>query len=149
MQAYKKQKISETMKTRMFIKAGILSVSLVMLIGISIAEAKSVKIVSGYENAADPFLQVEYWMTDDFFWNSGNYEGTLMMEDWMVDEALWKTTVIEGEKETEVKMSLESWMTDESNWNRKQDIAVPDKDQRLEVEPWMISDESWKLPAGK
>lgn len=138
------------MKTRMFMKAGLLSLALFVLTGISNAEGKSGKIVSSLENTADPFLKVEYWMTDEFFWNTGNaFEGTMMMEEWMVDEAVWKREAIEVAKGTEPKMSLESWMTDDSNWIRKQVITAPERDQRLEVEPWMISDESWKLPAGK
>lgn len=138
------------MKTRMFMKTGILSLALVLLIGISNAEGKSGKIVSSLENAADPFLEVEYWMTDGFFWNAGNAnEGTMMIEEWMVDEHIWKTDIFEGAKDFEGKMSLESWMTDDRTWTRNQENTVFEMDQRLEVEPWMISDESWKLPDGK
>ena len=70
-----------------------------------------------YENDYDDKLNVEDWMTNDYYFRPTSFlqvekENDLQVEDWMLDENLFTVA-----NETESPLVLESWMTSSKVWN--------------------------------
>ena len=65
------------------------------------------------------------------------YDGKLALEYWMTDNNYFEVTAItKGEKES--TLQVEGWMIDESLFG-----AAQETDDELKVEDWMISDKVW------
>ena len=81
------------------------------------AKSNSLNIVT----AIDKALDVEPWMTDDYFFGAFNYfnnvvtDNPLQLEAWMLNDLYFYGRIV-PEKETELK--IEPWMTDDKYWAR-------------------------------
>jgi len=69
-----------------------------------------------YENEYDGKLALEYWMTDNNYFEATSItkvekESTLQVEDWMFDESLFS-----GAQEADAELKVEDWMINDKVW---------------------------------
>jgi hypothetical protein len=159
----------KTMKTRIFTMVILLMAGTIFYSNSAFAGRKNAKLASSLENATDPSIQIESWMTSDFIWNQGIVlemntvsEESVELENWMVntffwdrfedaqDYALplevWMTSQVIWEKVegvTEPVLSLEDWMLDVSFWDSGYMVIVTESEETLKLEDWMTNNDIW------
>jgi hypothetical protein len=81
--------------------------------------ATSGKSLASYEVIAEPALELEQWMTDQFYFYHpvfeirNEVEIPLQLEDWMLNDQHFYPV----EVETDEPLELESWMVSDEYWN--------------------------------
>ncbi len=74
------------------------------------------------ETAIDKTLEIEPWMTDDYFFGAFNHlndaatDNPLELEEWMLNDTYFSSRIV-PEKDPELK--IEPWMTDNKYWAQR------------------------------
>ncbi|NOR76496.1 MAG: hypothetical protein GQ525_15230 [Draconibacterium sp.] len=110
------------MKTRINQLAAITLLVILLLAGN--VNAKGTELDASSNENIEATLEIENWMVNDYFWNTGDMftfetanDETLDLENWMTDNNVWEVgNSIAVETETEQEMAIEPWMTDENIW---------------------------------
>jgi hypothetical protein len=151
-QLVRKQKIIETMKTRIshLVFAAIFTL---LLAGGNVKAEGTELIASGHENAKETSLEVENWMVNDDLWSTSYdvnlnvaSEIYLEVENWMVNDKLWPSVeIFNNALDLEIKLEVENWMIDEKEWEIPAACIsqVLNHEKDLNLEGWMINQNIW------
>ncbi len=157
------------MKTRIFTMVMLLMAGTIFFSNSAFAGRKNAKFASSLENATDPSIQIESWMTNDLIWYPGTVfemntisEESAALENWMVNTFFWDrfedardcALALEewmanpmiwekSELVSEPVLSLEDWMLDTSFWSGDCPVAVTESEETLKLEDWMINNDIW------
>ncbi len=130
------------MKTRIFTIGMLLMAGTIFFSNSAFAERKCTKFASSLENATDPSLQIESWMTSDLIWYPGAFsemvtarEESAELEVWMVNTLFWDRFEDAGDN----VITIEEWMTNTMIWEKAAVVAEPG----LELEDWMLDNNIW------
>jgi len=157
------------MKTRIFTIVMLLMTGTIFFSYSALAGRKNVKFASSLENATDPSIQIESWMTSELIWNQGTVFETnaiskesaelenwmvntffwdrledahdfgLDLEEWMTNPMIWE----KAESVSEPVLSLEKWMLDLSFWGTGCTVLLNESEETLKLEDWMINNDIW------
>ena len=125
---------------------------------------------SSLENATDPAMTIENWMTSEVLWNNTlgtNFgmatENSLAMEAWMTNTIVWDMPVVAMDDvmtietwmttpmmwdrmdvEMETGLSLEGWMINSLVWGNGSSVLETETENPLVLSDWMLDEENWK-----
>ncbi len=134
------------MKTRIISTAMVFIFTLFLISGTTKASERVHRIASGHENATDPALIIENWMTDANYWNNPvfglgrEYDSSLQLEAWMTNPADWG---LFNHAASEEPLKLESWMWDNTGWNTANINSEELQETKLTIESWMTDSAYW------
>lgn len=145
-QRLRKQKTTETMKTRMnqFVIAAI--TGLIILAGSVSAKGTGVN-ASSHETIIEKALEVESWMINEANWDfvSTHFgEENLQLESWMLDEKNWDKQEFGFAGIADENLILESWVIDDEIWAGQEPLNLQNETERdIMIEPWMLNENVW------
>ena len=76
-------------------------------------------VLFSFDAAYEPALELENWMTSDFYFNYFNFQ---------------------TETEAEIPLQLENWMLNANNF-----IAPNEQEKSLDLENWMVNNTHWNM----
>ncbi len=145
-QSLRKQKTTETMKTRtnQFVIAAI--TGLIILAGSVSAKGTGVT-ASSHEPIIEKALEVESWMINEANWDFATAhfeEESLQLETWMLDEKSWDKWEFGFAETADENLLLESWVIDDEKWAGNEPLNLQNEPERdIMIESWMLNENVW------
>lgn len=145
-QSLRKQKTTETMKTRMNQFAIAAITGLIILAGSVSAKGTGVT-ASSHETIIEKALEVESWMINEANWDfvSTHFgEENLQLESWMLDEKNWDKQEFGFAGIADENLLIESWVIDDEIWAVHKPLNFQNETERdIMIEPWMLNENVW------
>ena len=158
------------MKTRILSIMMMAMTTIIMSSTSANAIERVLRSASSLENAKDPAMTIENWMTSEVLWNNSlgsNFEmaaeNGLDMEAWMTNTIVWDMSMVAKDdamtletwmttpmmwdmmgNEMETGLSLEAWMVNSMVWGNGGAVLETAAENPLVLSDWMLNEENWK-----